>query len=132
MSSELDELGSHLMRKVRDETVEQWQDILSGKMRGDAAQQARALAQGIPSDVLLKLGTMLIDRALHNLLWADEQGEMADPPRVLLVVERANGIVVAHQESDGLSGELYTEDGWLARYSRFPEHWTDAGSDEPS
>jgi hypothetical protein len=58
----------------------------------------------------------IIDRVLHNALWMFEQSadfticekSSIDPDEDIVDL------------SDGLSGELYSEDGWIEKYSKYP------------
>jgi hypothetical protein len=64
----------------------------------------------------------IVDAVLHHLLWTFEQNEhiriamdLADEQ-----VESLNAI------SDGLPGELYSDEGWIARFSKEPNPWLSA------
>ncbi|MDF2859636.1 MAG: hypothetical protein K0Q87_5487 [Neobacillus sp.] len=55
----------------------------------------------------------IVDTTLHHLLWTFEQNELID-------INVANGDskqISIKEISDGLAGELYTEDGWISRFS---------------
>jgi len=57
-----------------------------------------------------------LDAALHDFLFALQEQNDSGGRGVVLV----DGSRIA-EASDGLHGELFTEDGWFARYSRHGE-----------
>ena len=61
------------------------------------------------------MGTLLTDMSLHNVLSMIESSDEID----VIVNEDGNKISVK-DVSDGLAGELYSEDGWLLKYSKYP------------
>jgi len=68
------------------------------------------------------LGSRDRRQVLHHLLWTFEQNEhiriAVDLPDER--VESLNAI------SDGLPGELYSDEGWIARFSKEPNPWLSA------
>jgi hypothetical protein len=112
----LDFFGEKLITKVRDYTLGDFDSIVRGKMKSDVA---RKLAEDVSSldasaqNTLERVVCHMVDRALHNLLW------MIDSNPELDVAYLADG-QPTHMKtvSDGLAGELYSDDGWIAKYSR--------------
>lgn len=112
----LNYFGKILMAEVRDETITSWDMMLNGKMKGITAQQVREKIAGF-SDEQLEVLTWLIpkitDTCLHNLLVMLEQN---DEVKVFLNDGKINTDI--KEISDGLECELYTEDGWIKRFSK--------------
>ncbi len=113
----LDEFGRRLIGEVRDETISDWQMILSGQMKGDRARRIRAQVEHVSEDMSLTIERIvpeIVDSVLHHLLrWLEEDSDFK------LSGEVAGQILVdLAEESDGLAGELYTDEGWIARFGR--------------
>jgi hypothetical protein len=65
-------------------------------------------------ELLRHVVAIAIDTAMHNVLWMIESSSELRLEAVGPEGERFD-LVAA---SDGLSGELWTQDGWIARFSR--------------
>ena len=115
----LDQFGEGVMANVRDDALAYFDRLTSGNMADAMSQELYARYQALNSeDAKLARELMAealnagIVRFLHHLdehqykLFArddiDKQYEIIDA-------------------SDGLAGELYCEDGWTARFGRYPE-----------
>jgi hypothetical protein len=116
----LDKFGELLMRRVRDKAIGDWERIVAGQMRGASAERVRQqIASLAPqqTEILLKLIPQIVDTTLHHLLWTVEQEQSVD-----LVLKDEQGVAHSAQEaSDGLPGELYGDQGWIARFSTKPK-----------
>ena len=64
--------------------------------------------------VLLQLIREIVDTCLHYLLWSIEEADDIE----IIVKKKDGSIVKLSEESDGLAGELYSSDGWIARFSK--------------
>ena len=62
----------------------------------------------------MNASTASIDAAIHDFLFAIE--EQADFENDIQIIVNEDNIV---EMSDGLQGELFTQDGWLEKYSKF-------------
>ena len=112
----LDKFGHLLMRNVRDEAIIDWEMIIDGRMEGDLAEKIREVLRNVSEtdkNVLLQLIPGVVDTVLHHLLWTTEQ--QSDLQVGIKIDDRIEEL---RNISDGLPGELYTDDGWIARYSR--------------
>lgn len=113
----LNRFGELLMGMVRDRAIVDWDMIIDGRMKGRTAQEAaRRLSVVRPEEieVLRWLVPQIVDTTLHYLLWMLEQERS-----VAVVVKTEAGTVENVEEvSDGLCGELYSNDGWIRRFSR--------------
>lgn len=113
----LDILGQFLMKYVRDETISNWDSIVNGKMKGITAQKVKERIANLNEEQLETLKWIIpkiVDQGLHNLLVMFEECE-----ELFLGVNTESGEVEdIKEESDGLAGELYTEDGWITQFSK--------------
>jgi hypothetical protein len=112
----LDDFGRILIENVRDTTIEQWEMIVSGKMKGERGKRIKQILEPKFNekqlDIVTDLVSQIVDSAVHNLLVTLEQEEIEV---YLSNNEQVKTNIVLL--SDGLAGELYTEDGWICKYS---------------
>lgn len=104
------------MEKIRDEAIDDWERIFHGKMRDKESKKTfELLSTFSPEQVqfMISLFPEIIDTTLHHLLWTLEQEEDIN----VLVNAEENKCSNIREISDGLAGELYTEDGWISRFS---------------
>ena len=111
----LDKFGKVLMESVRDRTISNWDMILNGKMKGLSAQHVREKIVDFDEEkieVLKWIIPKIVDVGLHNFLVMIEDNNI----NVEVVSNDKKGNI--RELSDGLAGELYTEDGWISRFSK--------------
>lgn len=110
MNNDLEAFGRAVIEEVRDSAIEHWTQILDGRMRGATAQETLSalVAAKTPVEGAKAILPDVVNTVLHRFmqLLEDEQ-----------ISIRWNGTDVA-EESDGLAGELATQKGWIARFSR--------------
>jgi hypothetical protein len=120
MSQEaLDRFGALLIEKVREETISQWHKLLDGSLKGERAKRLKALLASLGSggkETFRQLIPEIVDSVLHQLLWMIEQEE--DVRLGILVNDKLYPDL--REVSDGLSGELYSDRGWIKRFGRKP------------
>jgi len=112
----LDKFGEVLIQSVRDRTISNCDKILNGQMKGITAQQVMEKLDGFSEEqkeTLKWIVPKFVDIGLHNFLAMIEENENI---RVEVVINGEVGNV--RELSDGLAGELYTEDGWISRFSK--------------
>jgi len=117
----LEKLGELLMRRVRDKAIGDWEGIVTGEMRGTTGARVRQQLTAFgpqQTNVLLKLLPQIVDTTLHHLLWTLEQEQSVN----LLAKDEHDVFYNAREASDGLAGELYGDQGWIARFSSKPKH----------
>ena len=98
--------------------MEDWRLKLSGKMKDEESKMLHQSASAMPKEcqqLLERAGTLVTDLVLHNLLWGIEQCDDTDVVVKLDVGELTKDL---SQKSDGFSGELYSDRGWVSRFSR--------------
>jgi len=114
--SALDKFGMLLIRKVRDEAISDWKKMIHGQMKGASAEQVREILRPLSAEdkeIVTQIIPGIVDTVLHHLLWTVEQN--AD---LQLGIRTDQGIESLREISDGLPGELYSDEGWIARFSK--------------
>ncbi|OOM72223.1 hypothetical protein [Clostridium sp. BL-8] len=111
----LNEYGKILISDVRDRTIHSMDMMLSGKMNGVTAKRILEKVSSFSESQLESLKWLIpkiVDLSLHNMLVMIEENDEIN-------VEISAGDVSNNikEVSDGLPGELYTEDGWIMKYS---------------
>lgn len=109
--------GRILMEEVRDRAIRQMDMILSGHMKSESAGKTREVLRGYSEEDIEALKWLLpqvVDKALHHLLWTLERDEAIN----VTVSVGSKASETLREISDGLCGELYGEDGWIALYSK--------------
>ncbi|WP_145564826.1 hypothetical protein [Yersinia aldovae] len=107
----LDKFGCAVMHMVRDRSIDRFDKIQSGTLKSQRALELHNLLSTFDDkqkDVIKDLITECIDNTIFNFLFMFEEDEDKK-----ILMSDVNVIEV----SDGLSGELFTEDGWISRYS---------------
>ena len=111
MYKELDEFGKILINDVRDRTIRNIDSIISGKMKDSESQVIYKKISNFGEDEKLLINILIpkiIDFSIHNMLEMFEENE-----KIELIINGKNLAEI----SDGLAGELYTEDGWIQKFS---------------
>lgn len=114
----LDKFGKYLVQSGKDDTLFNLDSIIEGRLKSANGKKMHQELQSFDEkqiEVLRKMGTLLTDMSLHNVLSMIESSDEID----VIVNEDGNKISVK-DVSDGLAGELYSEDGWLLKYSKYP------------
>ena len=112
----LDEFGEVLIQSVRDRTISNWDKMLNGQMKGLSAQQVMGKLEGFTEEqkeILKWIVPKIVDLSLHNFLAMFEE---YDNINIEVVTNGNSGNI--RKLSDGLAGELYTDDGWISRFSK--------------
>ncbi len=111
--------GEFLVRNLWDESVEFFDRLARGRWKTPALRQLQEdLAAFSPEQRAIVRQCVLqsLGAGLHRFLFA--LGEAHESGQGIAVV--VDGVDVAGQ-SDGLHGETFGPDGWMARYSKHPE-----------
>lgn len=111
MSNNLEEFGKVFINEVRDRTIRVYDKRVNGIMKDVSSKELYNEVQHLNDSqhqLIQKIISQVTDLSLHNMLFMLEEHDDVE----LLM----NGENIA-EISDGLSGELYTEDGWIKKYS---------------
>lgn len=115
MEDILNEFGKMLITEVRDWTIGSMNKMIDGTMKGTTAELIKkniSILDKEQIEVLKWLIPEIVDFSLDSMLFMFE-----GHPDLQLVFQGVD----LKEVSDGLSGELYTEDGWIQKFSKYDE-----------
>ncbi len=118
MSKELDAIGKLIMERLRDSGFSFADGLVSGHWKAPrlgGLQSDLAAADDECRELAVRCTRVAIDHAVHDFLFALHEACEAGEISVSM------GGKDVEELSDGLQGELFTEDGWQARFSRYGE-----------
>lgn len=111
----LDTFGRFVMVHLRDRGLDHMEGLLAGRWKAPSLKKLQNALRRLSKsqrDVVRQAFVESFDEAIHDFLFAlQEETDNAGS-----VVVRVRGKNVATL-SDGLQGELFSEDGWYARFS---------------
>jgi len=117
MEKVLSNFGKAFIENVRDNSLFVFEGIVSGHMKSAQGRRLHEEIQGLSEkelEIIKQVAYKMVDLTLHNTLFFFEQDidgyKISNPEKD---VKDLAGM------SDGLSGELYTEDGWIGEYSKY-------------
>lgn len=116
----LDKFGEFLMSEVRDRAIRNWESVISGRMRGERAQEMRTILADFSEDqlkTLVIIAPFIVDSMLHHLLFSLEGEEEIDVSVSIDGETRGQ----LRDMSDGLTGELYGDTGWIEKFSKYKQ-----------
>ncbi len=114
----LDLFGQKIMKNVRDQAIFEFESTLSGKMKSVNARYLHSSLSDFDEkkiDILRKFVLTSIDDVIYQFLNLLEQNET----NLKLIISDRNIEKNVVSISDGLSGELFSEDGWIEKYSKY-------------
>lgn len=114
----LDKAGSFLMKHLRDRGIRFAEGLVAGQRRAPALAELQVRIGDLTPEVKVLLRSVVvesIDVALHDFLHALVEASDFDDGIAL----RCDDIDIAAR-SDGLPGEVFGDDGWIRRFSKFP------------
>ena len=103
----LDKFGRIFITETRDISIRNMDKMIDGTMKGDIQDKIINFTDE-QKEILKFVVSQTVDNVLDSFLFMVEQHE-----DIGLLYDNIN----LNEESDGLSGELYTEDGWIEKYS---------------
>lgn len=119
MIEKKDFFGKELMYSVRDPSISRFEDILNGKLKSKELIELTNKLNDFNEperEFIKKLVITVVDNVIYNFLNMLEENE----DTLTLLVNNEGGekedIVGL---SDGLSGELFTNDGWIDKFSHY-------------
>lgn len=111
MDNCLNEFGEVLIKEVRDRTIRLFDKKVKGMMKDKDSQFLFEQINKLSEEqqlLISKIIPQIVDLSLHNILCLFEEH---DEFQIIIDGENIANI------SDGLSGELYTSDGWIEKFS---------------
>lgn len=111
MDNCLNEFGEVLIKEVRDRTIRLFDKKVQGAMKDKDSQLLFEKVNKLSKEQQLLINEIIpqiVDLSLHNMLCVFEEHD-----EFQIVIDGENIADI----SDGLSGELYTSDGWIEKFS---------------
>ncbi len=112
--TKLESFGKVFIDEVRDNTIDIFEKMFDGRMKGltsQIVQEKISVFDEQQKDTVLWILSKAVDQSMHNMLFMIEEHE-----EINIIYDTED----IEERSDGLSGELYTEDGWIEKYSNKP------------
>ena len=100
------------MTSVRDRSIDRFEKIQSGSLKAPKAIELHDLLSQFSIEqqsIIKKLIIESVDNTIFNFLFMFEENE----DKKILVSD-----ININEISDGLSGELFSDDGWISRFSK--------------
>lgn len=117
MDESLDKFGNLIVENLRDKQIDWFRGLIQGKWRSQESKELHdklsKLTQEekqVVADVLEKV----LEKSMHDFLFAVQESNDIDSGLKVFM----DGENVA-ELSDDLHGEIFTEDGWIERFSRY-------------
>lgn len=117
MEKILSNFGESFIENVRDNSLFVFESILSGHMKDVESQIIYNKLNNLSKDerALLKQTVYkMVDLTIHNVMFFFEQD--IDDWKISSPCKQVEDLA---NLSDGLTGELYSEDGWIKQYSKY-------------
>ena len=113
--NKLDVFGMLISEDLRDAALNRFLNIESGHCGSDRANELHKKLSSLSEsdrELIRKVLTDVVDSSIHDFLFAIQASN-----RVKVLVDDMNVVDL----SDGLNGEIFTEDGWFERFSQHKE-----------
>jgi len=116
----LEKFGQFIMEELRDKIIDNFERLEQGLLKSPSTQQLIKDLNNIDQkqkEVFRRVLINSIDCGIHGFLFKVQEEHELDGD-IKVVVNEVNIAEV----SDGLHGELFTEDGWINKYSQYEEN----------
>ena len=107
----LNDFGKILITETRDRAIKNMEKRIDGTMKGITAKLVQEKIVNFTEEqkeILKYLVTLTVDTTLDSFLWMVEEQE-----KIKIMYDNTN----IKEISDGLSGELYAENGWIEKFT---------------
>ena len=114
----LDKFGRFFVENFRDKALDHLQTMFDGKWKAPDLQPLQEKVSSLSTDLeetVRELVENLLTTAMHDVLFAFQESHDCDVGIEITV----NGQPIA-AVSDGLHGEIFGEEGWIVRFSKYP------------
>jgi len=120
INNPLDKFGKFIVENMRDKGIKFYENLAQGLWKAPSLKLLQEELKQFDEEQLSIIRQCIvssIDNSVHDFLFAlQESSDMNND--VQIVIDGHN----IGELSDGLQGELYTEDGWYSKYSGFGEN----------
>lgn len=116
VGTEADKFGAFLVAKLRDAAIDHADALLAAHWKAPGLQSLQADLGRLTAEqraIVRRCVVEAVDGGIHDFLFA--LGEEYDSDSSIAIIVDGHNIAT---QSDGLHGELYTDDGWYARFSK--------------
>ena len=118
MSEPLDKFGAFFVQNLRDKVLSDVEMLLRGGWKAPELQELQTKLAGFTDSqkqIARELAERIITAGMHDLLFAiQEQADAGGAVRVLVDGQEISKL------SDGLHGEIFGDEGWIVRFSKYP------------
>jgi hypothetical protein len=114
----VEKFGKFFVENFRDKSLDYLQTMFDGGWKAPEIQPLQDKVSNLSLDLkatVRELVETLLTNAMHDLLFAFQESHDRQQGIEIMV----GGQPVAGL-SDGIHGEIFGEDGWIVRYSKFP------------
>ena len=118
MTKPLDRLGKLVIQSLRDESFEFFEQLTQGHWEAPSLQKLQRDVRSLSPEqleIVRRCVRSAVDEGIHSFLFALQ--EACEKKKLELRIQGDDVLDL----TDGLHGELFTEDGWQARFSKFGE-----------
>lgn len=115
----LDKFGAFLMKNLRDAAIDHYDGLAVGHWKAPAFQKLQKALENLTErqrNIVRQCVIQSLDHGLHDFLFALQENFETDNTIGIVV----DGKPIA-EDSDGLHGELFSEKGWKATFSKHGE-----------
>lgn len=112
-------LGELIIEKARDDSISCLLGEIKGNINSYQGIQMRKLLVDFDEEqlaIIAELIPTIVDTSLHYFL---DMIDSSEELKLLFLDEKSNYIDIK-ELSDGLAGELYSDEGWIAKFSKQP------------
>jgi hypothetical protein len=112
----LNTFGKDFIKSARNNTLEKMEMIINGKMKSQEAQIIYKKIKELPikdKSIIKEIITETIDRTIFEVLNFFEEEE-----QYIIGYDNEGEIININELSDGLTGELYGEEGWIKKHGK--------------
>lgn len=115
----LDHFGKVLMKEVRDQTIDFMHRFIAERMKSEECKELHKEVQSFSQEqieTLKKFINHAVDSTLFNFFCMISWKEEFD----LVMYDKDQKPISLEKISDELRGELFTEEGWIEMFSKYP------------
>ncbi|SMC87891.1 hypothetical protein [Cellulophaga tyrosinoxydans] len=117
MNEPLDKFGQFIIENLRDKQIDNFKGLLEGKWRAKNVKELQNNLSKFNRDekkVIADLVEDILTNTLHDFLFAiQENNDLAIGLKIMMDNENVAEL------SDGLHMEIFDEDGWVKRFSKY-------------
>jgi len=117
----LENFGKFLMDNLRDPAILYAEKLLNEEWTSSKLKDLQSSFAQFSEDqkkIILTCVIQSIDNGIHDLLFAFQENYTTHTSDIKIFVDDTN----LESISDGLNGEIFGEEGWRAKYSKYGEN----------